>query len=207
MNRQFVGMWAAGALAALVALPGLAAGEAKALDPGAAAPDFTATASLAGKDFTFSLKQALAKGPVVVYFYPAAYTGGCDLEAHTFATEADAFAKAGATIIGVSADSIARLNQFSADPKYCAGKFAVASDPAGRIAATYGLTMMPPQKGVTDVRGKPVTHGFLPRTTFVLDREGRIVARLSSKDDHLSPDQHVQRSLAIVEKLQSAKAP
>jgi len=207
MNKSFGGMLVAGALATLLAVPVLAAGEAQALGPGAAAPAFTATASLAGKDFAFSLKQALAKGPVVVYFYPAAYTGGCDLEAHTFATEADKFAKAGATIVGVSADSLARLNQFSADPKYCAGKFPVASDPDGKIAATYGLAMMPPQKGVTDVHNKPVTHGFLPRTTFVIDREGKIVARLSSKDDHLSPDQHVQRSLEIVEKLTAGRAP
>ncbi len=207
MIRQFVGMLVAGALAALLAFPALATGESQALAPGAAAPGFTATASLAGKDFTFSLQQALAKGPVVVYFYPAAYTGGCDLEAHTFAAEADKFAKAGATIVGVSADSVARLNEFSADPKYCAGKFPVASDPDGKIAATYGLTMIPPQKGVTDVHGKPVSHGFLPRTTFVIDHAGKIVARLSSKDDKLTPDQHVHRSLEIVEKLQAGKAP
>lgn len=202
MNKRLMGSIAAGALVALLAMPGLAA-----LGPGAAAPDFTATASLAGKDFTFSLKQALAKGPVVVYFYPAAYTGGCDLEAHTFATEKDRFVKAGATIIGVSADSIARLNQFSSDPKYCAGKFPVASDPGGKIAALYGLKMMPPQKGVTDVHGRPVTHGFFPRTTFVLDREGKIVKVLSSEADHLTPDQHVKDSLAIVQRLQTEKAP
>ena len=207
MNRQFMGVLVAGALAALLAVPGFAANQSKVLGPGAAAPEFSATASLAGKDFSFSLKQALAKGPVVVYFYPAAYTGGCDLEAHTFATDADAFARAGASIIGVSADSIARLNKFSSDPKYCAGKFPVASDPDGKIAATYGLAMVPPQKGVTDVNGDAVTHGFLPRTTFVLDRAGKIVARLSSRDDHLSPDQHVKRSLAIVEKLQAGNAP
>lgn len=205
MKKQLVGALLAGALVALLAIPGLAAtaGATKALGPGAAAPDFTATASLAGKDFTFSLKKALVKGPVVVYFYPAAYTGGCDLEAHTFAQDANKFVESGASIIGVSADSIARLNKFSSDPKYCAGKFPVASDPHGKIAATYGLAMMPPQKGVIDKLGKPVTHGFLPRTTFVLDREGRIVARLSSKDDHLTPDQHVKRSLAIVQKLQA----
>lgn len=202
MNKRLMGSIAAGALVALLAMPGLAA-----LEPGAAAPDFTATASLAGKDFTFSLKQALAKGPVVVYFYPAAYTGGCDLEAHTFATEKDRFVKAGATIIGVSADSIARLNQFSSDPKYCAGKFPVASDPGGKIAALYGLKMMPPQKGVMDVHGRPVTHGFLPRTTFVLDRGGKIVKVLSSEADHLTPDQHVKDSLAIVQRLQTEKAP
>jgi peroxiredoxin len=207
MNRSVVGTWVPGALALLLAVPALATGSLRALGTGAAAPAFTATASLAGKDFTFSLKHALAKGPVVVYFYPAAYTGGCDLEAHTFATEADAFAKAGATIVGVSANSVARLNEFSADPKYCAGKFPVASDPDGKIAATYGLAMIPPQKGVIDVHGKPVTHGFLPRTTFVIDHQGRIVARLSSKDDHLTPDEHVTRSLAIVRKLQAGQAP
>lgn len=205
MIKHFASILAAGALVLLCALPAGASPAATPLAPGAAAPDFTATASLAGKDFTFSLKQALAKGPVVVYFYPAAYTAGCDLEAHTFATEADAFAKAGASIIGVSADSIARLNRFSADPDYCAGKFAVASDPDGKIAATYGLAMIPPQKGVVDKLGKPVTHGFLPRTTFVLDHTGKVVARFSSHDDHLSPDQHVSRSLAIVQKLQAGK--
>jgi peroxiredoxin len=201
MNKRIVGMLVSGAVAALIALPGLAA-----LKPGAAAPDFTAMASQAGKDFSFSLKQALAKGPVVVYFYPAAYTGGCDLEAHTFATEKDKFTQAGATIIGVSADSIERLNQFSADPKYCAGKFAVASDPDGKIATQYDLTMMPPQKGATDVEGKPVTHGFFPRTTFVIDRQGRIVSTFSSKEDNLTPDQHVKRSLAIVQRMHAGKA-
>jgi peroxiredoxin len=199
MNKRIVCSMAAGVLATLL----VAASAYAALGTGAKAPGFTAEASLAGKDFTFSLKQALAKGPVVVYFYPAAYTGGCDLEAHTFATESDKFTKAGASIIGVSADSIARLNQFSSDPKYCAGKFAVASDPDGKIAASYGLEMMPPQKGVTDVNGDPVTHGFLPRTTFVIDHDGKIVATFSSKRDNLTPDQHVARSLDIVQRMGS----
>lgn len=201
MLNRLTGVMVSGALAALLAVPALAA-----LAPGAAAPDFTATASQAGKDFTFSMQKALAKGPVVVYFYPAAYTGGCDLEAHTFASEKAKFTKAGATIIGVSADSVARLNQFSADPKYCAGQFAVASDPSGKIATQYGLTMAPPQEGVLDVLGKPVTHGFFPRTTFVVDRQGKVVATLSSDADHLTPDQHVKRSLAIVEQLQAKAA-
>lgn len=200
MNKRLMGVLAAGALTALLAVPAWSA-----LNVGTHAPDFTATASLAGKDFTFSLQQALAKGPVVVYFFPAAYTGGCDLEAHTFATEHAKFDQAGATVIGVSADSIGRLNQFSSDPNYCAGKFAVASDPDGKVAAQYGLKMMPPQKGVMDVTGKPVTHGFFPRTTFVLDRAGKVVASLSSEADHLTPDQHVKHSLAIVEKLQAGK--
>lgn len=177
------------------------------LPVGAAAPDFTATASKAGKDFTFSLQNALKKGPVVVYFYPAAYTGGCDLEAHTFATEADKFDAAGATIIGVSADSIQRLNQFSADPDYCAGKFAVASDANGKIAASYNLKLMPPQPGMKDVQGKEITHGFLPRTTFVIGKDGKIVSALSSNADHLKPNEHVSRALAIVKQMQAGKSP
>ncbi|HEX7348325.1 MAG TPA: peroxiredoxin [Rhodanobacteraceae bacterium] len=193
-------------VAALLALALVLPASAATLAVGTAAPDFTATASLAGKDSTFSLQKALAKGPVVVYFFPAAYTGGCDLEAHTFAVEKAKFVKAGATIIGVSADSVARLNQFSSDPKYCAGQFAVASDPSGKIAAQYGVAMMPPQKGVIDVTGKPVTHGFFARTTFVINRDGKIVKVLSSSADHLSPDQHVTDSLAIVQKLQAGKA-
>ena len=88
-----------------------------ALKQGDTAPDFKAQASLAGKEFTFSLRDALKKGPVVVYFYPAAFTGGCNLQAHTFAENHDKFAAAGASVIGVSLDSIARLNDFSADPK------------------------------------------------------------------------------------------
>src|SRR6476620_12564380 len=124
-------------LAGMVSVPVLAA-----LKQGEKAPDFTTKASLAGKDFTFSLKDALKKGPVVVYFYPSAYTGGCNLQAHTFAVNSDKFAAAGATIIGVSLDSIKRLNDFSADPQYCAGKFPTASDADGSIAKSYDLKVM-----------------------------------------------------------------
>lgn len=171
------------------------------LSKGDKAPLFTTEASQSGKEFSFSLKKALAKGAVVLYFYPAAYTGGCDLEAHTFATLKDNFTAAHTTIIGVSADNIQRLNQFSSDPDYCAGKFPVASDPEGKIAATYGLKINPPQAGVKDVQGKTVTHGFLPRTTFVINHQGKIVATFSSSSDHISPDEHVKKALAIVEKL------
>jgi peroxiredoxin len=175
-----------------------------ALGAGAKAPDFTAEASQAGKDFSFSLKSALGKGPVVVYFYPAAYTGGCDIEAHTFATQKEKFDAAGATIIGVSADSIQRLNTFSSDPAYCAGKFPVASDADGRIAASYGLKLQAAVAGATDVRGKAIDHGFIPRTTFVIDRDGKIVAAWSSEADHLRPQDHVSKSLALVQRLQAA---
>jgi peroxiredoxin len=175
--------------------------QSKVLSNGSAAPLFTSKASLAGNEFDFSLKKALAKGPVVLYFYPAAYTGGCDLEAHTFAELKDKFTAAGATIIGVSADDIERLKSFSSNPDYCAGKFPVASDPGGKIAATYGLQMMPPQEGAKDVTGQQVTHGFIPRTTFIINKDDKIVAVFSSKTDHISPDEHVKRSLEIVSKL------
>jgi thioredoxin-dependent peroxiredoxin len=171
------------------------------LSKGDVAPVFTAKASLAGSEFDFSLKNALAKGPVVVYFYPSAYTGGCDAEAHAFAELKDKFTAAGATIIGVSADDIKRLIAFSSDPQYCAGKFPVASDPGGEIAAKYGLTMGAPKPGIKDLSGQDLTHGFIPRTTFVIDKEGKIAAVFSSNTDHISPTDHVEKSLAIVKGL------
>ena len=185
-------------LSALAVLPLLAA-----LKVADKAPDFSARASLAGKEFSFSLQDALKKGPVVVYFYPSAYTKGCDLEAHTFAQEKDKFDAAGATIIGVSADSIARLNQFSADLEYCAGKFPVASDPDRKIANSYSLTVNSVKAGMKDVRGVEIDHDFIERVTFVIGKDHKIIATLSSTDDKLSPDQHVEKALDIVQKLAS----
>src|ERR1700692_399668 len=89
-----------------------------ALKQGDTAPDFKTQASLAGKEFTFSLRDALKNGPVVVYFYPAAFTGGCNLQAHTFAENHDKFAAAGASVIGVLLASVARLDDFFAAPPY-----------------------------------------------------------------------------------------
>jgi peroxiredoxin Q/BCP len=186
-------------LSLLVTRAGFA--QSKMLAKGDAAPLFTTQASLAGKAFEFSLKNALAKGSVVVYFYPSAYTGGCDIEAHTFAELKDKFTTAGATIIGVSADDIQRLNAFSSDSSYCAGKFPVASDPGGQIAATYGLVMSAAKSGIKDVLGQDLTHGFIPRTTFVINKEGKIIAVFSSATDHISPADHVEKSLAIVQSL------
>ncbi len=168
------------ACSALLALPVLAA-----LKIGDMAPNFSARASLAGKEFNFSLQEALKKGPVVVYFYPSAYTKGCDLEAHTFAQEKDKFDAAGATIIGVSGDSVARLDVFSADPDYCAGKFPVASDADGKIAGSYNLTTNVRKPGMTDVRGVAIDHDFIERETFVIGKDGKIIATFSSKDDKL----------------------
>ncbi len=183
----------------LTALSGFA--QSKMLGKGDTAPVFTAQASLAGSEFNFSLKKFLAKGPVVVYFYPSAYTGGCDAEAHAFAEMKDKFTAAGATIIGVSEDDIQRLNSFSADPNYCAGKFAVATDAEGKIAATYGLIINPSMPGMKDVRGMQLNHGFIPRTTYVIGKGGKIIAVFSSETDHISPTDHVEKSLAIVKAL------
>jgi peroxiredoxin Q/BCP len=192
MKKAFLGLvWSA-----LLALPVVAA-----LKVADKAPDFSAQASLAGKEFSFSLPDALKKGPVVVYFYPSAYTRGCDLEAHTFAQEKEKFDAAHATIIGVSADSIERLDAFSADPDYCAGKFPVASDPNGKIASSYNLTTATPKAAVKDVRGAEINHDFIERVTFVIGQDHKILATLSSADDKITPDQHVQKALEIVQKL------
>jgi peroxiredoxin len=165
------------------------------------APEFSAPASLAGKEFKFSLKNALKKGPVVVYFYPSAYTKGCDIEAHTFAEEKEKFDAAGATIIGVSADSVARLNAFSADPDYCAGKFPVASDVNRKIAGLYDLTVNEGKPDMKDVRGNEIGHAFIERVTYVIGKDHKIVATLSSKEDKISPAEHVEKALEIVQKL------
>jgi len=192
MRKMFLGL----GLSLLISLPVLAA-----LKVGDTAPNFSARGSLAGKEFTFSLQDALKKGPVVVYFYPSAYTKGCDLEAHTFAQEKDKFDAAGATIIGVSGDSVARLDQFSADPDYCAGKFPVVSDADLHIAASYSLTTTGVKPGAKDVRGIVIDHDFIERTTFVVGKDHKIIATLSTNDDKLAPDQHVEKSLAIVQQL------
>jgi peroxiredoxin len=171
-----------------------------ALKAGDAAPAFSASASLAGKPFTYSLKDGLAKGPVVVYFYPSAYTQGCNIQAHEFSARADQFAAAGATVIGVSLDSIERLNQFSADPDYCAGKLAVASDGDGKIARAFGLRVSNVRHGATDTRGEEIGHGFAERTTFVIRRDGTVHAVVGG----VSPDENVARALELVRKLSSA---
>jgi len=167
------------------------------------APDFSAEASLAGKHFKFSLEDALRKGPVVVYFYPSAFTKGCDLEAHTFAQDKEKFDAAGATIIGVSADDITRLDAFSSDPNYCAGKFPVASDADHKIATSYGLTASAGKPGMKDVRGVDINHDFIERVTYVIGKDHKIIATLSSKDDKLSPEQHVEKALAVVQQMGS----
>ena len=184
-------------LAGLVLSSALAQPAFAALKQGDKAPDFTAPASLAGKEFNFALKDALKKGPVIVYFYPAAFTGGCNLQAHAFSENSDKFAAAGASIIGVSLDKIATLNQFSADPQYCAGKIPVASDADGKIAKSYDLQVREAKPGAKNTRGDEIDHGFAERTTFVVTPNGTVAATISN----LSPADNVAKALEAVQQV------
>ncbi len=148
-----------------------------ALEPGDRAPDFSAPAWLAGEEFEFSLAEALASGPVVLYFFPAANTPGCNLEAALFSQSIDRFEEFGATVIGVTAGNTDQLQAFSADGATCAGKFAVAADEGARIAADYDASLE--------------DRELSSRTSFVIDRDGRIAAVHSD----LNPSQHVEAML------------
>jgi peroxiredoxin Q/BCP len=173
-------------LVAFALLASLASGAAlAALPEGAQAPDFTTQASLAGKAHTFSLKQALAQGPVVLYFYPAAFTPGCTVEAHNFAEATDKFKALGATVIGVSYDKIDTLNKFSVSE--CRNKFAVASDADQKIMKAYDAVLAK----------KPE---LADRTSYVIAPDGRI---LYSYTD-LNPDKHVENTMAAVQKWADA---
>ena len=191
MNRLLL----AGLASAVVALPAAAA-----LNKGDAAPSFKAQASLAGKEFSYSLADALKKGPVVVYFYPSAYTQGCNIQAHTFEENMDKFTAVKSTVIGVSLDSIARLNDFSADPAYCAGKLPVASDADGAIAKSYQLKVNEGRPGMKDSRGKDIDHGFAERTTFIVTPDGKVAATIGG----IAPDENVNQALKAVQDLAHA---
>lgn len=187
MNRSLAVL----AASLFVAVPAQAA-----LKPGDAAPAFTAQASLAGKAFRYSLGDALKKGPVVVYFYPSAYTQGCNIQAREFALNMDKFKAAGASIVGVSMDSIARLNDFSADPEYCAGKVAVSSDADGSIARSFDLKIVE-RAGAKDSRGVEIDHGFIERTSFVITPDGKVAATITG----VPAADNVRQALAAVEQL------
>jgi thioredoxin-dependent peroxiredoxin len=168
-----------------------------ALQPGDVAPDFEAEAALDGKAYAYQLKTARQAGPVVVYFYPSAYTNGCNIQAHSFATQLDAFRAAGASVVGVSLDSIGRLREFSADPESCAGKLSVASDADGRIAQAFALHVRDAPAGRKDSRGQAIDHGLAERTTFIVTREGRVAATVGG----LSPLENVEQALKAVQQL------
>ena len=171
-----------------------------ALNQGDTAPDFSAQASMAGKEFKFSLKDALKKGPVVVYFYPSAYTQGCNVQARTFSVNQEKFAAAGATVVGVSLDSIERLNKFSADPEFCAGKFPVASDANGAIAKSYALNIREANAAMKDTKGDTIGHGFAERTTFVVTPDGKVAATIGG----MTPTDNVMKALEAVQGLKKS---
>jgi peroxiredoxin Q/BCP len=194
MNRLLL----AGLLSCAVTAQALAA-----LPVGTTAPDFKTKASLAGKEFNYNLASALKKGPVVVYFYPGAFTGGCNIQAHTFAENMEKFHSAGATVIGVSLDKIATLNAFSADPQYCAGKLPVASDADGKIAASYELKIskLPEGKQIPNTKGDIIDHDFAERTTFIVTKDGKIAATVGG----VSPAENVEKTLALVQGIAAGK--
>ncbi|MFM7012411.1 MAG: peroxiredoxin [Betaproteobacteria bacterium] len=151
------------------------------LEPGAAAPVFSAPAALAGKTFTFKLTEALKTGPVVVYFYPKAFTSGCSIEANLFAQANDEFQSLGATVIGVSGDDIETLKKFSLGP--CGGKFAVAADLDRTTMKAYQATMF-------------FSTEMASRISYVVTPDLKIYFTHAS----LSPDQHVSTTLAAVKR-------
>jgi peroxiredoxin len=163
------------------------------LQVGDPAPDFT----LPDADGNPVALSSYRGRKVVVYFYPAAFTGGCNIQAHTFSENSEKFAAAGASIIGVSLDKISTLNKFSSDPQYCAGKIPVASDADGKIAKSYELQVREAKPGAKDTRGEEIGHGFAERTTFVVTPNGKIAATIGG----VSPAENVTKSLEAVQHL------
>ncbi|MBK6713987.1 MAG: peroxiredoxin [Burkholderiales bacterium] len=172
----------AGVLAtAMLALPAQAA-----LKVGAAAPDFSAEAAVGGKAFGFRLSESLAKGPVVLYFYPKAFTSGCTVEAHAFAEATPQFQSLGATVVGLSNDDIETLKKFSVEA--CRNRFAVAADPQARVIRAYdaGFALLP---------------STADRISYVIDPQGRVMAVHASMD----PQSHVTETLKAVERWKAAQ--
>jgi peroxiredoxin len=152
-----------------------------ALKVGAKAPDFTTTGAVGGKEFKLHLAEQLHKGPVVLYFFPKAFTSGCTAEAHAFSEAISDFKKAGAQVIGLSADNVATLKDFSV--KECRSAFPVA-------------TATPETQKAYDVAW--VAHpGLTTRTSYVIDKSGKVVM----VHDDLDFSQHVARTLAAVKAL------
>jgi thioredoxin-dependent peroxiredoxin len=165
-------------IAALACLLGAATAGSAALPVGAKAPGFATQVSLAGKPAPFSLASALKKGPVVLYFYPAAFTQGCTIEAHQFADATDDFKKLGATVIGMSADPIDKLNRFSVEA--CRNKFAVGTATAQTITA-YNVAL-------------PKNPAMSDRTSYVIAPDGKVIFAYTAMD----PAGHVNGTMAAV---------
>lgn len=173
MNRRL--MLAAG-LAAAVATPALAA-----IAVGQKAPDFKASAYHNAKPVSFDLAAARKQGPVVLYFFPAVDTPGCNLEAKLFAENIEAFKKQGATVVGISSGNLDKLKTWSADTATCSGKFPVAADPGAKIADQYGVRIAP---------GRDMSN----RTSFVIAPDGKVVHVHSA----MAAPGHIEQSLKAV---------
>ncbi|HWE99108.1 MAG TPA: peroxiredoxin [Caulobacteraceae bacterium] len=169
--KTLVTLAAAAALASSGAHAALAVGE--------NAPEFSASAFVGGKAFDFDLAKALRKGPVVLYFFPAAFTSGCTIEAHQFADAAEEYQKLGATLIGITAGNVDRVGEFSTVE--CRNKFPVAADPGAKIAAEYKSTLA-------------LKPGWSDRTSYVIAPNDKILMVYSD----LKPDQHVAKTLEAV---------
>ena len=169
-------------VAGLFAL-GAAAAQA-ALGTGVRAPDFTAQAALGGRDFSFSLAETLKKGPVVVYFYPKSFTAVCTAEAHEFADATPEFAALGASVIGVSADTIDTQRQFSS--MECRDRFPVAADPDRAVIKAYDA-------------GSD-TSPLARRVSYVIAPDGNILSSVSDP----GAERHIQNALATVRAWRAA---
>ena len=170
------------AAALALALPSAASAE---LSAGARAPNFVAKGARGGKLFTVNLASALKRGPVVLYFYPKAFTSGCTMEAHAFAEATADFRKAGATVIGMSNDDVATLQRFSTEE--CRDKFAVATATSD-VIKSYDVTL-------------PVAATRSNRTSYVIAPNGKIVFAYTA----MSPEGHVSGTLDAVKKWKAAK--
>jgi thioredoxin-dependent peroxiredoxin len=170
--------------AAAIALPG---GAMAALAVGAAAPDFTADAALGGQPYRFVLAQALKKGPVVLYFYPRAFTSGCTVEAHQFAEATPKFAALGATVVGMSNDDIDTLKKFSVEA--CRSQFAVAADPKSQVIKAYDA-------------GLAVKPDMANRISYVISPQGKVLLAYSAMD----PNGHVDAAMKAVQDWKASQA-
>ena len=178
MNR-----FALAGLLALAASPAFAA-----LKAGDKAPDFTAPGFMAGKALNFSMADARKKGPVVLYFFPAADTKGCNLEAKMFADAMDQYKALGATVIGVTAGNLDKLQQISSDTDKCSGKFPVAADPGAKIARQYDSVL-------------PMKPDWSDRTSYVISPAGQVIHTYSKLD----PSEHVAQTLGAVKAFRATK--
>jgi len=169
-------------IAALLAVAAPAFAE---LAPGTAAPAFSAKATLGGKEFTFSLADALKNGPVVLYFYPKAFTSGCTMEAHEFAEATPEFEALGATVVGISADNIETLNKFSVEE--CRSAFAVASDSDQSVMKAFDAVLTQ----------KPELAN---RTSYVIAPDGKVIYAHTD----LNYEKHVANTMAALKAWKAA---